>query len=257
MYIDTHCHLEDERFKDIEQTVKSFKDNNVKYAINMGCEIKTSLLAKNLAEKFDQIYFAVGFHPEYADEFKSSDIETLENLANHPKCVAIGEIGLDYHYGDQNKEKQKECFVEQLKLANKLSLPICIHSRDATLDTITILKENKHLLSTGGVMHCFSGSVESANEYIKLGLKIGFGGTVTFKNAKNIVEVASKIPDGAILTETDSPYLSPEPKRGQLNAPENIPIILSKLAYIRGVSPSVMAEIVMKNARELFYKIKD
>ncbi len=257
MYIDTHCHLEDERFLEIDKTVDEFRENGVKYAINMGCDVSTSKKAQKLAQNYNEIYFAVGFHPENADDFSLEKLQELEQLATSDKCVAIGEIGLDYHWRKDNIERQKVCFIEQLKLADKLSLPVCIHSRDATFDTLSLLQENKNLLKNGGVMHCYSGSIESAKEYVKLGLKIGFGGTVTFKNAKNLVEVARQIPMDAILTETDSPYLSPEPKRGQLNSPANIPLVVGKLAFIREISPDLMAKTVMENAKKLFSKIGD
>lgn len=255
MYIDTHCHLYDERFTDVDKIVDEYLKYQVTTAINMGCYLECSKMGKAYAEKYPSVYFGAGFHPNDATKWDDGQKEEIKKLLTHDKCVCVGEIGLDYHYGEENKEKQKQVFIEQIKLAYEYNLPISIHSRDATQDTVNILKEYRDCLKFGGVMHCFSGSKETAKEYLDLGLYIGFGGTLTFKNARNLLEVASFCPTKRILTETDSPYLSPEPFRGQINTPKNIPIIVNKLATIKNIDMEEMAKIIMINAKNLFTKL--
>ena len=234
MYIDTHCHLHDEKLVDINTVVDDYQRDNVSKVINMGCCYKTSEIGRELSEKFDSIYFATGYHPGDIDDFNDSDLDKMKSLAMHEKCVAIGEIGLDYYWRKDNREKQKESFIKQLELANELHLPVSIHCRDATADMLAILKDNKSKLTYGGVMHCFSGSKETATELLKLGLYISFSGTVTFKNAANLKEVARFVPEDKCLTETDCPYLAPHPLRGTVNSPKNIPIILACVAGLKG-----------------------
>lgn len=255
MYIDTHCHLHDPKFLDNESIVSEYLKFGVNKAINMGCCLETSLGGKTLSEQYESVYFGAGYHPSDANDWDKHNATEIEKLLSHKKCVAVGEIGLDYHYGSENKEKQKECFIAQLELAKAFKLPVSIHSRDATQDTVNLLKENKDKLVYGGVLHCFSGSEETAKEYIKLGLFIGFGGTLTFKNARSVLEVAKAIPLEACLTETDCPYLSPEPYRGQINTPKNIPIIVDKLASVKGLELESVKEAVYQNALKLFNKI--
>lgn len=255
MYIDTHAHLHDPKFPDIEEVVYEYQKFGVDKALNMGCCLETSVGGKTLSEKFESIYFGAGYHPSDANDWDNQNAIEIEKLLSHEKCVAVGEIGLDYHYGNENKDKQKACFIEQLELAKSYKLPVSIHSRDATLNTITLLKENKDKLVYGGVLHCFSGSVETVKEYLKLGLYIGFGGTLTFKNARSVLEVAEYLPLDRCLTETDCPYLSPEPYRGQRNSPKNIPIIVDKLATVKGIDVECVKETVYQNALNLFNKI--
>ncbi len=254
MFIDTHCHLDDEKFTDIIKTVKTFEVANVGIAINMGCNLQSSIKSKELAENFQSIYFAVGFHPSDAHDFDLEVMKEIKKLSLHEKCVAIGEIGLDYHWEPFDKEKQKTVFNLQLDLANDECLPVSVHSRDATKDVLDILKSN--MPKSGGVMHCFSGSKETAKELLDLGFYLGFGGTVTFKNASNLKEVAKYVPMDRILTETDCPYLSPEPFRGQRNEPKNIPIIAKYLAELKGVFLEVMENTLYSNAKNLFKKLK-
>ena len=255
MYIDTHCHLHDPKFPEVESVVSEYLKFGVDKALNMGCCLETSLGGKMLAEQFESVYFGAGYHPSDANAWNSQKALEIEKLLSHAKCCAVGEIGLDYHYGIDNKDKQKECFVAQLELAKAYKQPVSIHSRDATADTLTLLKENKDKLIYGGVLHCFSGSVETAREYLKLGLHIGFGGTLTFKNAKSLLEVARDVPLDRCLTETDCPYLSPEPYRGKLNSPKNIPIIVDKLASVKGMDVESVRTSVYQNAKNLFNKI--
>ena len=257
MFIDTHCHLDDPKLReDLDGIVAEFKAAGTEIAINIGCDPASSELVKDQAERYDGVYFAAGYHPQDVKDAKDEELEIIAKLSEHGKCVAIGEIGLDYYWDKSFKEKQKEFFVKQIELANSRKLPINVHVRDATGDALEILKENKGKLVYGGVMHCFSGSYETATELLKLGMYISFGGTLTFKNARSIPEVAAKIPLDRILTETDSPYLAPEPFRGTVNTPKNIPLIAKRLAEIRGVSVEEIENAVYRNVKTLFPKIK-
>ena len=258
MFVDSHCHLDDEKLKnDIESVVGDFRAANVGIVINIGCDAITSEIVKDQAEKYDGVYFAAGIHPMDVKDADERDINKIAELALHPKCVAIGEIGLDYYWDKTYSEKQKEFFVRQIDLANSLSLPINIHVRDAIGDAVEILKSNADKLKNGGVMHCYSGSIETAKELLKLGLYISFGGTLTFKNARKTQEVAKIVPKDRILTETDSPYLAPEPFRGTVNSPKNIPLIVKKLAKLRGETEEKIARAVLENTLALFKKIQN
>ena len=257
MYIDTHCHLHDEKFNGIiDQIVLESQKYGVVASIDMGCCYKTSLIGKALAEKYASVYFGAGFHPSDAKDWTDNDYDNLKALIHNEKCVAVGEIGLDYYWDDSYKEVQKKVLIAQLELAKETKMPFSLHSRDATLDTLTLLKEHKDKIVYGGVVHCFSGSKETAKEYMDLGLYIGFDGPITFKNAEKAREVVKFVPKEFILTETDSPYLSPEPKRGKLNAPYNIPIILDKIASVKGIDLEELKAVVLSNAQNLFKKLK-
>ena len=256
MFVDTHCHLHDEKLSDTDQVVKDYLLSGVDIAINMACCALTSEKGKELAEKYDSVYFGTGCHPSDAHLFNDSEFERIEKLTSHPKCVAVGEIGLDYYWKPFDKDKQYEVFIKQIELADKCKLPISIHSRDATQDMLNILKENKSKLPNGAVMHCFSGSVETAREILKMGIYISFAGPLTFKNANALLEVAKIVPMDMCLTETDCPYLAPHPLRGTVNGPKNVPIITAKLAELKGVSIEDMANAVKENTKRLFKKIK-
>lgn len=256
MYIDTHCHLHDEKLKDLDAVVNEYLQNDVQVAINMACCALTSEKGKEIAEKFPSVYFGTGCHPSDIGALDDNEFERIYKLTSHPKCVAVGEIGLDYYWEGYDKNKQIDGFIRQIELANEVKLPISIHSRDATFDMLKILKENKAKLVNGGVMHCFSGSKETAKELLNLGLYISFAGPLTFKNANAILEVAKYVPNDMCLTETDSPYLSPHPLRGKVNTPKNIPIILSRLAEIKSVEREQLASQILINAKTLFKKIK-
>lgn len=252
MFVDTHCHLDDEKFAQF-LTAKDLGLDKVKVAITMGCNLKGSVDCKNLSEKFDNLYFGAGFHPGNQKDYNKQDFISLKELFSHPKCVAVGEIGLDYHWEPFDKQKQSDLLILQLDLADKLDLPVSLHSRDSTLDMINVLKSFSP--KSRGVMHCFSGSKETAKILLDLGYYISFAGTLTFKNAVNLKEVASYVPMDRILTETDSPYLAPHPLRGTLNSPSNIGIICDTLAQIKGVSIEEMAKTVYQNTKTLFKKI--
>lgn len=248
MFIDVHCHLDSNYYNDIDKVINNAKKNNVNKLICNGCNKKSNKEVIRLINKYDSVYGAVGYHPTELDDVNEKDYELLENLLSNKKIVAIGEIGLDYHYPDTNKEKQKYAFRRQLELAEKHNIPVIVHSRDAIQDTFDIMSE----YNIKGVIHCFSGSVEMAKEFIKKGFLISVGGIITFKNVKNIIEVIKNIDLSYILLETDSPYLTPEPFRKEQNEPMYIPIIASKIADILNVSIEDVSSKTTDNAKRLF-----
>lgn len=250
MIFDTHSHYTDEQFYDREELlIKLNKEKNVTEIITCGTDIKSSKECIELAEKFSFVYAAVGFHPEELTRV-DIDIPALKELISK-KTVAIGEIGLDYYWNKDNKDKQKAGFIAQLGLAKELNLPVIVHDRDAHGDTLEILKQEK----PKGVLHCFSGSVEMAREIVNLGMYIGVGGVITFKNAKNLPEVIKEVPLDRILLETDAPYLAPEPMRGKRNDSSLIPYIAEKIGNIKGISKEEVLKITRENAYRLFFKI--
>ena len=238
--IDTHCHLDE--YENIDEIVSSFDG----IIITSGYDDKSNLKVLEIVDKYKNVYGTLGIHPEEAsNNYNLKIIE--ENLAN-PKIVAIGEIGLDYHYTKDNMEKQKQLFMRQLDLANKYQKPIVVHSRDAILDTYNILS-NYHLT---GTIHCFSSSLEMALKFIDLGYKIGVGGVLTFKNGKKLREVVDGISLDDILLETDSPYMSPEPYRGLKNKPQNVYFVLKKLSELKEINQDEVLKITNDNARKIF-----
>ena len=246
---DTHAHYDDEAFnEDRFDLLNVMPENNIKYIINQGVDIKSSLDSIALSEKYSYIYAAVGIHP--LDVKKMEDVSKIRELAKHEKVVAIGEIGLDYYYETETKELQLEYFKNQLNLANELNLPVVIHDRDAHKDTIDTLKEIK--VNNIGVIHCYSGSLEMAKELLKLDYYLGFDGPVTFKNAKTVIEVLKYIPLDRILVETDAPYLTPVPFRGKRNNSMYLTYVLDEIAKIKKVSPEEIANITLTNAKTLF-----
>lgn len=248
MFIDTHCHVFSEYYDNIDEVVNQCKKNNVNRIIVNGCDINSNKEVLELVNKYDVIYGAIGFHPTELDDFKDEYFEFLENNISNPKIVAIGEIGLDYYYNNTDKDKQKEIFKRQLDIANKYNKPIIVHSRNSIQDTYNILKE----YNLFGSIHCFSGSVEMAREFIKIGYKLGIGGIITYKNAKNIREVVKNIDLSHILLETDSPYLTPVPYRGKSNSPEYIPLIANTIADIKNISINDVSEVTTASAEEIF-----
>ena len=244
MYIDTHCHVFSEYYDNIDEIINKCKNNGVSKIIISGCDIETNKEVLELVNKYDIIYGTIGFHPTELNDFKEEYFEFLEKNIMNEKIVGIGEIGLDYHYEDTDKNKQINVFTRQLEMAEKYNKPIVVHSRDSIQDTYNILSNYK----LKGSIHCFSGSVEMAKLFVKLGYKLGVGGIITYKNAKNIKEVVKNIDLSYILLETDSPYLSPEPYRGTKNDPSNIPIIAGAIADIRNVSKIDVARITTDNA---------
>ena len=219
--------------------------------INPGADLNSSIKAVSLSEQYDNIYAAVGVHPHSAKEMDDSTIEILKSFTNREKVIAIGEIGLDYYYDNSPREIQQKRFIEQLNLAKEVELPVIIHTREAAKDTFDIIKEAQDG-SLEGVMHCFSGSVEMAMEYIKLGFYISLAGPVTFKNARVSKEVAKTVPLDKLMIETDAPYLTPEPYRGKRNEPFYVRYIAGTIAELRGMTFEEVATKTSENARKLF-----
>lgn len=250
MYIDTHCHLNSDELKNhIEEILTKCQHNNVDTLLVVGWDIESSKTAIALAKQYPNIFAIVGIHPS---DVEHSSLQELEELIANDKVVGIGEIGLDYHWekDEQKRLQQQEYFIKQIDLANKVKKPICIHSRDAIQDTYNILKE--HYPKYGCVMHCFSGSQEMMECFLKLGCYISFGGPVTFKNAKASKECAMRVPLNRLLLETDCPYLTPHPYRGQINDPSFLPLIGQCIASIREVDEDVIAEATTNNAKRIY-----
>lgn len=253
MLIDTHAHLNDEAFsQDVEKVVFDAQKEGVEKIITSGYDLNSSIEAIKLADKFENVYASIGFYPENSSEYNENTEKMLLKLAENPKVVAIGEIGLQYTQGMPEKSLQKEVFVRQLKLAHSIQKPIIIHCRDAYGDMIEILKENKQFLTFGGTFHCFSGSFEIAKEAIKLGLNISVGGVSTFKNANKLQDALKEIPLECMIFETDCPYLSPHPFRGQRNQPSRVTTIAQNLAELKEISLEEVERITTENARRLF-----
>lgn len=250
MFVDTHCHIFSNYYSDIDKVIKNAKFNLVTHYINNGSDSLTNKEVLKLIDKYDSMYGALGIHPEEVNNYSSCDIDFIKSNLNHKKIVAIGEIGLDYYYTKDNKEKQIELLRKQLKLAEEYDLPVIIHSREATEDTINILKE----YNVKGVIHSFSGSLETAKIYIKMGYLLGVNGVVTFKNSK-LKNVIKEIGLENIVLETDSPYLTPEPYRGKTNSPEHIFDIALYLAGLFRVSLEDVAKITNNNVRKMYKKM--
>lgn len=251
MYFESHAHYDDERFdRDREALLKALPDYGIDFVINSGADLKSSYAGKELSQKYDYIYFAAGVHPHELYHMTDETLEKIRQLTKHKKCVAIGEIGLDYYYDTFSREEQKFWFKEQLKLAQQVNIPVIIHSREASQDSFDIIRQSD---VRKGVIHCYSGSVEMAQEYTKMGFFIGIGGVLTFQNAKKLVEVAKNVPIESILLETDSPYLTPVPNRGKRNDSRNLEYIVKKLAEIKAMTPFEVANITLKNGKKLFF----
>lgn len=245
MYIDTHCHLEKKEYN-VEEIIKNIENNII---IISGYNDESNIEVIELIDKYPNVYGTIGIHPS---DVKTSNIDIINKYVNHPKIVGIGEIGLDYHYGKEDIELQKEMFVKQINIARKNNKPVVIHSRDASLDTLEIIKENSDVNYT---MHCYSYSLETANILLKYNVMFGIGGVVTFKNSKELKRVVENIPITNILLETDSPYLTPEPYRGEKNEPKNVLLVAEKIAELKNMSKDEVLEITTKNAINR-YKIK-
>lgn len=254
---DNHSHLDDEKFdEDREELIEKIKNSNVKMLISAGYSLEGSTKAVELSKKYDFIYATCGISPNdipQTEEELWKTLEKIEKLAKeNSKVRAIGEIGLDYYWekDEKRRELQKKAFIEQIKLANKLELPIVIHTREAVMDTLDILKKNS--VNKKGIFHCCPLNRELVKEGLKLGFYISFAGPVTFKNSKNADEIISMVPDDKILIETDSPYLSPEPFRGKRNDPRNVEYVAKKIADVKGLDLEKVAEITYNNAKNIF-----
>ena len=248
--IDTHAHLTDEAFDDDRLFIlRDLSNFNVKAVINPGCNVKDSKLAVELAKEFDNFYAQVGIHPEEVSRTNESDLETIENLAQNPKVVAIGEIGLDYYWRDDNKDEQKEVFIKQLEMARRLDLPVVVHTRDVGEDAYEILKDFTDLKVQ---IHCFSEGLALLDKYMDLGFYISIGGVVTFSNGENEKLAASHVDINRLMLETDSPYLTPEPYRGLRNDPRKVIEVAREIAKLRGMKLKKLEKKTSKNAEEFF-----
>ena len=250
MYFDTHAHYDSGAFNaDRFEILGSMPDGKVGLIVNPGCDLESSKTAIGLAERFNFVYAAVGWHPEDMDKLTDKAFAELERLAEHPKCLAIGEIGLDYYWDDTHKAEQKELFKKQIELAIRLNKPVIVHDREAHGDSLEIVRDFSELR---GVFHCFSGSVEMASELLKRGWYLGFDGPITYKNARKAIEVLEFCPLDKIVIETDSPYLTPVPNRGKRNDSRQLEFVVNKIAEIKGINADEVENITFENGKKLF-----
>lgn len=247
MYIDTHCHLSREDYEDINLVINENRENGIEKIVVSACTYDTIVESLELAKLYDDVFLTIGFHPSEAKITGDRELCFLQEQLQNNKVVGVGEIGLDYHYGKEDRDEQILLFEKQLQLAEKYHLPVVIHSRDATMDTINTLKKYK----VKGVIHCFSGSVETANIYISMGYLLGIGGVVTFKNS-NLYKVVETVGLEHIVLETDSPYLTPEPFRGKRNSSKYIPLIAKKISEVLNTDVEEVAKVTTNNARNVF-----
>ena len=250
--IDCHTHLDDERLVcDIDQIVGDFDNDGIEFVIDASADYVTMQQAFALSQKYDRVFATIGCHPNDALTFDNKMADLMAEYAKNPKVVAVGEIGLDYYYDEPGKEVQHKAFVEQLALANDFGLPVQLHIRDAYGDALNVLKANKSLLKNGVLLHCYSGSKEMAQEFLKFDAFFSFGGAITFKNAKK-EEIIQSIPAEKLLTETDAPYMTPHPFRGKTNYPKFIKYTYLKIAEVLGMSFEQLEDQVRKNTFALF-----
>jgi len=259
--LDIHCHLTGEEYAELggaDGVVRSAKEAGVSLIVCSGYDLASSIESKEIAERNENVYFSAGFHPGELDKYRDGDLEKLKAVAQSEKCVAIGEIGLDYHFeNNPEKEFQKKLFIAQLQLADELGLPVVVHSRDAASDTLELLTEHKHLLKKGGLLHCYSYSPEMVDSFSRLGLYFSFGGPCTFKNANKVVQSVQRVPATRLLSETDCPYLTPVPHRGEFpNQPKYVVHAVEKMAEIRNQSMEALEKQIEENAKRLFFKLK-
>lgn len=256
MFIDTHVHLNADQYEeDVDEVIARAVDAGVKRMVVVGFDRKTINKAMALAERYSFLFVVVGWHPVDAIDCTEEDLLWIESLAAHPKVVGIGETGLDYHWDKSPKDTQQSIFRKQIQLAKKVNLPIIIHNRDATADVVRILRE-EGAEQVGGIMHCYGGSVETAEECIKMNFLISLGGPVTFKNARMPKEVATEVSLDHLLIETDAPYLAPHPFRGKRNEPAYVTLVAEEIARLKGLTVEEVARRTTENALKLF-KIKD
>ncbi len=249
MIIDTHIHLYDPKYReDLEEIIRKAQENGVVKMVVVGFDEESSRAAIELSRRFDFLFAAVGLHPEEVQNNRDADLNWLKTLATAPKVVAIGEIGLDYYWDKTYQKEQIDYFQKQMVMASNFNLPVLVHSREASADTFEILKNR----IVHGVLHCYSGSLEMAREFVKLGYFLGIGGVVTFKNSKEIKRVVTEIPLEHLLTETDGPYLAPSPYRGKLNRPEYLPLIIDAISELKGIDRNIVEKSLFENAIKLF-----
>ena len=261
MYIDVHCHLTGEDYENVggvSAVVERAKADGVGRIICSGCDLDCSFEGAEIAQKYDGVYFCTGFHPGELKKYKEGDLDKIASLCSDEKCVAVGEIGLDYHFEDNPEPSfQRELFIRQMEIADEKGLPVVVHSRDAAGETFDILEAHKSLLKHGFLLHCYSYSPEMAKRFLALGAYFSFGGPYTFKNARKVVDSVREIPKERILSETDCPFLTPEPYRGQFpNEPKNIPHVVKRIAEIKEISVEEMRSQIYENAKRLFFKLR-
>jgi len=255
MIFDTHAHFDDEAFdQDRYDLLASMRENGIHRIVNSGASKESNLLTKKLATDFDFVWASFGLHPTYAKNWTDGYCKELENLCKWERCVAVGEIGLDYYWDDSTPDEQKLCFEAQMDLAKKVGKPIVVHSRDAAQDTYDIMKA-AHAEELGGTIHCFSYGKEMAKLFVDMGFYIGVGGVVTFKNSRKLKETVAYLPLEQIVLETDCPYLAPTPYRGKRNDSSMLHYVVQEISDIKGVSKEVVEEITWKNALKL-YRLK-
>ena len=254
--IDTHLHLDDSALSSrIDEIYNAFDEHGIEFVINNSCDMQTMLDGVELANRYEKIFATVGIHPHESKHFNREFVQKMTQLAGNAKVVAVGEIGLDYYYDLSDRQTQRDVFAEQLEIADRLHLPVTLHIRDAYGDAWDILKAQKRYLNNGVLWHCYSGSAEFARQAVNAGHYFAFGGAITFKNAKK-EDVLKQIPIDRVMSETDSPYMSPEPLRGTVNTPLNIPIIVAKIASFYGKSVEETEAQIRENTLKLFPKIK-
>lgn len=257
-FIDVHCHINNGDYGDVDALMRNIRAAGVSKIISAGFDLPSSLCGKELSERYDGVYFTAGFHPTELKGYKEGDLGRIEALSAHKKCVAIGEIGLDYHYPDTDKPKQTEIFLRQLEMAERLNLPVQIHSRDSAEDMLSILKIFAPRLKGGVMLHCYSHSAEIAAELEKLGCFFSFGGTVTYSGSKRARRAVAALDISRIMTETDSPYLPPKSMQGAFpNTPVSIPEVAGVLAEIKGTDPETLRSAVWETAHGLFKKLEN
>lgn len=253
---DTHAHYDDEAFdEDRDALLAELPENGIARVVNVGASLASCGRTIELMNRYDYIYGAIGVHPSETAELNDEAFEWLRQQCQPEKCVAVGEIGLDYYWDEPDRELQKEWFRRQLKLARELAKPVIIHSRDAAKDTVDLMTE-VHAEEIGGVIHCYSYTKETAEVFLKMGFYFGIGGVLTFKNAKKLKEAVAYIPLDRIVLETDCPYLAPEPNRGKRNSSLNIPYVVKALAEIKGVEEETVRKAAWENAHKL-YRLKN
>lgn len=252
MIFDTHAHYDDEAFnEDRDKLLLSLPENGIEAVVNVGASIQSTKNTLELMKKYSFVYGAAGVHPNETAELNEHLMDWLKHVAGKEKVVAIGEIGLDYYWNEPEPEVQKHWFVRQLDLAREVNLPIIVHSRDAAKDTLDIIKA-ENARDMGGVIHCFSYSVEMAREYLSMGFYLGIGGVLTFNNAKKLKEVVDYMPMDQLVLETDCPYLSPVPNRGKRNSSLNLPYVVKAISEIKGISEEKVIAVTRENARRMY-----
>lgn len=253
---ETHAHYDDDAFdKDRDFLLRQMNKEGIDYIVNIGCSMDNSRKIVEFVKKYDFLYGTVGVHPSDIDELTEKDMKELEELSKEEKILAIGEIGLDYHYDNVDKELQQRWFIAQLEIAKRRNLPVVIHSRDAAKDTLDIIKKH-HNGVTPGIIHCFSYGVEMAREYLNMGCYIGVGGVVTFKNAKKLKEVVEYTPLDRIVLETDAPYLAPTPYRGKRNCSLYLTHVAEEIAALKGVTVEEVCATTYQNSKEVYCMLK-